>query len=75
VPLSTIYARYRRWCDEQKASPLSATAFGEAFKAICERVALREAPELTYRSGEGRDWRKIKTAAWRAANRERWPCA
>jgi hypothetical protein len=41
VPL-TIYARYRRWCDEQKASPLSATAFGEAFKAICERVALRK---------------------------------
>ena len=41
VPLSTIYARYRRWCDEQKASPLSATAFGEAFKEICERVALR----------------------------------
>ena len=25
-----------------------------------------------YRSGECRDWRKIKTAAWRAANRERW---
>ena len=24
-----------------KASPLSATAFGEEFKAICERVALR----------------------------------
>jgi bifunctional non-homologous end joining protein LigD len=25
-----------------------------------------------YRSGPYRDWRKIKTAAWRAANRERW---
>jgi bifunctional non-homologous end joining protein LigD len=25
-----------------------------------------------YRSGECKDWRKIKTAAWRAANRERW---
>jgi bifunctional non-homologous end joining protein LigD len=25
-----------------------------------------------YRSGECRDWVKIKTAAWRAANRERW---
>jgi bifunctional non-homologous end joining protein LigD len=25
-----------------------------------------------YRSGESRDWRKVKTAAWRAANRERW---
>jgi len=29
----------------------------------------RDAP---YRSGECRDWRKIKTAAWREANRERW---
>ena len=29
----------------------------------------RDAP---YRSGEGRDWRKVKTAAWREANRERW---
>jgi bifunctional non-homologous end joining protein LigD len=27
---------------------------------------------LPYRSGPGRDWRKIKTAAWKAANRERW---
>jgi bifunctional non-homologous end joining protein LigD len=25
-----------------------------------------------YRSGECRDWCKIKTAAWRHANRERW---
>ena len=25
-----------------------------------------------YRSGECRDWVKVKTAAWRAANRERW---
>jgi ATP-dependent DNA ligase len=29
----------------------------------------REAP---YRSGECRDWVKVKTAAWREANRERW---
>ena len=29
----------------------------------------RDAP---YRSGDCRDWRKIKTAAWREANRERW---
>jgi ATP-dependent DNA ligase len=27
----------------------------------------RDAP---YRSGECRDWRKIKTAAWRVANRD-----
>jgi len=29
----------------------------------------RDAP---YRSGECRDWRKIKTVAWREANKERW---
>jgi ATP-dependent DNA ligase len=29
----------------------------------------RDAP---YRSGECRDWRKVKTAVWRKANRERW---
>jgi len=29
----------------------------------------RSAP---YRSGECRDWRKVKTLAWREANRERW---
>ena len=29
----------------------------------------RDAP---YRSGACRDWRKIKTVAWREADRERW---
>jgi bifunctional non-homologous end joining protein LigD len=29
----------------------------------------RDAP---YRSGECRDWMKVKTVAWRQANRERW---
>jgi len=29
----------------------------------------RDAP---YRSGECRDWRMVKTLAWREANRERW---
>ena len=29
----------------------------------------RDAP---YRSGECRDWRKVKTFAWREVNRERW---
>lgn len=28
--------------------------------------------ESAYRSGPTRDWLKIKTAAWRAANRDRW---
>jgi len=31
--------------------------------------AIQRAP---YRCGECRDWRKVKTAAWREANRERW---
>ena len=30
----------------------------------------RDAP---YRSGECRDWRKVKTLAWREANKERRP--
>jgi bifunctional non-homologous end joining protein LigD len=29
----------------------------------------RDAP---YRSGECRGWRKVKTLAWREANKERW---
>jgi bifunctional non-homologous end joining protein LigD len=29
----------------------------------------RDAP---YQSGECRDWRKVKTTAWRVANRDRW---
>jgi hypothetical protein len=43
VPLSAVYARYRRWCDEQdpKCGPHSATTFAEEFKAIGDRVALR----------------------------------
>lgn len=32
-------------------------------------LSKRRAP---YRSGECRDWRKVKTIAWREANRERW---
>jgi hypothetical protein len=28
--------------------------------------------DAAYRSGECRDWRKVKTVAWREANRERW---
>ena len=33
---------------------------------------LRQAAFAPYRSGECWDWRKIKTMAWREANRERW---
>jgi Poxvirus D5 protein-like len=41
VTLGAVYARYRRWCDDQKSTPLSAQAFAEEFKTISERVALR----------------------------------
>jgi bifunctional non-homologous end joining protein LigD len=49
---------------------------GEALHSVAEKHGLegvvskrRSAP---YHSGECRDWRKVKTAAWREANRERW---
>ena len=49
---------------------------GPKLLATAERMRLegivskrRTAP---YRSGECRDWRKVKTIAWREANRERW---
>ena len=49
---------------------------GAKLLASAERLGLegvvskrRSAP---YRSGECRNWRKVKTAAWREANRERW---
>ena len=49
---------------------------GAALLRIAEKHKLegivskkREAP---YRSGPCREWRKIKTAEWKAANRERW---
>jgi len=49
---------------------------GMALLRVAEQRALegvvskrRDAP---YRSGECRDWRKVKTTAWREANRERW---
>ena len=44
--------------------------FHEACKLGCEGIVSkrRTAP---YRSGECRDWRKVKTVAWREANRER----
>jgi bifunctional non-homologous end joining protein LigD len=51
-------------------------ADGQALLRVAEKHGLegvvskrRDAP---YRSGNCRGWRKIKTAAWREANRERW---
>jgi bifunctional non-homologous end joining protein LigD len=49
---------------------------GEALLRVAEKHGLeglvskrRDAP---YRSGACRGWRKVKTIAWREANRERW---
>jgi bifunctional non-homologous end joining protein LigD len=49
---------------------------GQALLGVAEQRGLegivskrRDAP---YRSGDCRDWRKVKTAAWREANQERW---
>jgi len=39
----------------------------EAFEGVVSKR--RDAP---YRCGECGDWRKVKTIAWREANRERW---
>jgi ATP-dependent DNA ligase len=35
-------------------------------------VIVSKRRSIPYRSGPCRHWRKIKTAAWKAANRERW---
>ena len=49
---------------------------GQALLQVAEKHGLegvvskcRDAP---YRSGACRGWRKIKTTAWREANKERW---
>jgi bifunctional non-homologous end joining protein LigD len=49
---------------------------GEQLLASADRLCLEgivsKRKATPYRSGPSRDWRKIKTAAWRATNRERW---
>jgi ATP-dependent DNA ligase len=53
-------------------------AFEDGIKllALAERLRLEgivsKRKLSPYRSGPSRDWLKIKTATWRAANRERW---
>lgn len=41
--VTTIYARYRRWCEEQTPAlaALEPVAFAEQFKALCERAGVR----------------------------------
>jgi len=70
-----------RWpCLQDRNGPvlLHSEAFddGEALLRVEEKHGLegvvskrRDAP---YRSGACRRWRKVKTTAWREANRERW---
>ena len=43
VPLSAVYARYRRWCEKQKPAVAAddAAAFAQQFKSLSERVRLR----------------------------------
>ena len=77
--LASASIRSRRLLHRSKVDCLHLVAtFADGAKllASAERMQLegivskrRSSP---YRSGECKDWRKIKTAAWRAANRERW---
>ena len=54
------------------------TTFDDGVKLLetAERMQLEgivsKRRNSAYRSGECRNWRKIKTKTWRAANRERW---
>lgn len=51
------------------AGPARLLAAGEQLKLEGIVSKRRDSP---YRSGRTRDWLKIKTASWRAANRDRW---
>jgi|GEM_PF-1909218 len=43
VPVTAIYARYRRWCAEREPelAALEPAAFAEQFRALCERAQVR----------------------------------
>jgi bifunctional non-homologous end joining protein LigD len=49
---------------------------GEALLRVAEKHGLEgvvsKRRDAAYRSGACRGWRKVKTNAWREANRERW---
>jgi ATP-dependent DNA ligase len=61
-----------------RSAPVSLEAFadGQALLQVAERHKLEgvvnERRDAPYRSGSCRGWRKVKTVAWREANRERW---
>jgi bifunctional non-homologous end joining protein LigD len=56
--------------------PSEAFADGVKLLQVAERMKLEGVVSkrrgTAYRSGDCRDWRKVKTTAWREANRERW---
>jgi ATP-dependent DNA ligase len=49
---------------------------GEALLRVAEKHGhegvMSKRRDAPYRSGACRGWRKVKTMAWRGANRERW---
>jgi ATP-dependent DNA ligase len=61
-------------CPPVKAS--EAFVDGVKLLQVAERMKLEGVVSkrrgTAYRSGDCRDWRKVKTTAWREANRERW---
>ena len=79
LPLTERRPRLERLLEGAKVPRLHLVeAFddGQALLEVAERQGLvgvvsklRTGP---YRSGECNDWRKVKTQAWREANRERW---
>jgi len=56
-------------------SPIGSRLIIYSYRAAAARTASEGGPCSTSKrrdAGECRDWRKVKTTAWQAANRERW---
>ena len=64
-------SRYGVRLNEHPEHPEGAVVFQHACKTGLEGIVSKRRSS-PYRSGEYRDWRKIKTDACRIANRERW---
>ena len=70
--LATLLHRSKVDCLHLVATfPDGAKLLASAERMLLEGIVSKRRSS-PYRSGECKDWRKIKTAAWRAANRERW---
>jgi hypothetical protein len=63
-------------CAECRFNLVASFPDGAKLLATAERLRLEgivsKRRTAAYSSGECRDWRKVKTVAWREANRERW---